>query len=95
MCIVTLSIDTFQILTNIVVCSLVGGCGSDGVNDSYVENNNGNDEDVDDADDDTTLVKQSQSVAAAAAASGTEQHLESKIADLQRYDNLYSEISSS
>ena len=73
--------DTYKY---IVVCSLVGGCDSDGlVNDSYVENNNGNDEDADGGDDDTTLVKQSQSVAA--AASGTE-HLESKIADLQWYE---------
>jgi len=77
------------------VCSLVVGCGSDGVNDSYVENNSDNDADADGADDDTTLVKQSGSVAAAAAASGTEQHLESKIADLQLYDNLCSQIISS
>jgi len=62
------------------------------VNDSYVENNSDNDADAVGADDDTMLVKQSQSVAAVAAASGTEQ---STIADLQRYDNLYSQISSS
>ena len=72
----------------IVVCSLVG-CSSDGlVNDSYVENDNGNDADADDGDDDTTLVKQSESVAAAAAAVSTREHLESKIADLQRYTVL-------
>ena len=82
----TLSIDTFQILTNIVVCWLVGVCGSDGLaNDSYVENNSDNDEDADGGDDETTLVKQSESVAA--ASSGTE-HLESKIADLQWYENF-------
>jgi len=72
----------------IVVRSLVG-CSSDGlVNDSYVENNASNDADADAADDDTTLVKQSKSVAAAAAAVGTREHLESKIADLQRYTVL-------
>jgi len=57
------------------------------VNDSYVENNSDNDADADGADDDTTLVKHSESVAAAAAASGREQHLESHIADMQRYGN--------
>ena len=55
------------------------------MNDSYVENDNGNDADADGGDDDTTLVKQSESVAAAAAVVGTREHLESKIADLQRY----------
>jgi len=80
----SLKIDLLFRFIHFGVCSLVGGCGSDGlVNDSYVENDNGNDEDVDDADDDTTLVKQSESVVA--AASGTE-HLESKIADLQWYE---------
>ena len=72
----------------IVVRSLVG-CSSDGlVNDSYVENDNRNDADADGGDDDTTLVKQSESVAAAAAAVSTREHLESKIADLQRYTVL-------
>ena len=58
------------------------------MNDSYVENDIGNDADADGADDDTTLVKQSQSVAAAAASS-REQHLESQIDDMQRYDNIF------
>jgi len=39
------------------------------------------------------LVKQSESVAAAAAAaSGREQHLESQIADMQRYDNIFHHV---
>jgi len=72
----------------IVVRSLVS-CSSDGlVNDSCVENNAGNDADADGADNETTLVKQSESVAATAAAVGTREHLESKIADLQRYTVL-------
>jgi len=75
------------------VCSLVGGCSSDGLNDSYVENNSDNDKDAYGADDDTTLVKQSESVVvAAAAASGREQHLESQIADMQRYENIFHHV---
>lgn len=41
------------------------------------------DDDAGDDDEDSTLVK--QSVSTAAAATGTEQHLESLIADLQQY----------
>jgi len=61
--------------------------------DSAVNNDRHRDKDDDrgdndGADEDTTLVKQSVSTAAAAGATGTEQHIESLIADLQQYASL-------